>query len=62
MLPLNFYEYIDMKKFMKTPVKDSIYEEFEQYIREGGFPGALRYNNEADRNLYVTNIFKRYLC
>lgn len=56
MLPLNFYEYIDMKKFMEIPVKDSIYEEFEQYIREGGFPGALRYNNEADRKLYVTNI------
>lgn len=56
MLPLNFYEYIDMKKFMEIPVKDSIYEEFEQYIREGGFPGALKYNKEEDRKLYVTNI------
>lgn len=56
MLPLNFYEYIDMKKFMEIPLKDSVYEEFEQYIKEGGFPGALRYNNEADRKLYVTNI------
>ena len=56
MLLLNFYEYIDMKKFIEIPVKDSIYEEFEQYIREGGFPGALRYNNKEDRKLYVTNI------
>ena len=41
---------------MEIPVKDSIYEEFEQYIREGGFPGALKYNKEEDRKLYVTNI------
>ena len=56
MLPLNFYEYIDMKKFLNIQTKDSIYEEFEQYIREGGFPGALNYNNEQDRKLYVQNI------
>jgi hypothetical protein len=56
MLPLNFYEYIDMKKFLNIPLKDSIYEEFEQYIREGGFPGALNYSNEKDRKIYVQNI------
>lgn len=56
MLPLNFYEYIEMKKFLNIQEKDSIYEEFEQYIREGGFPGALNYNNEQDRKLYVQNI------
>jgi hypothetical protein len=56
MLPLNFYEYIDMKKFLNIPVKESVYEEFEQYIREGGFPGALNYSNEKDRKLYVQNI------
>ncbi len=56
MLPLNFYEYIEMKKFLNIQEKDSIYEEFEQYIREGGFPGALNYSNEQDRKLYVQNI------
>lgn len=56
MLPLNFYEYIEMKKFLNIQEKDSIYEEFEQYIREGGFPGALNYDNEQDRKLYVQNI------
>jgi hypothetical protein len=56
MLPLNFYEYVDMKKFLNISLKDSIYEEFEQYIREGGFPGALNYSNENDRRLYVQNI------
>lgn len=33
-----------------------MYDEFEQYIREGGFPGALKYNNEQDRKIYVQNI------
>lgn len=56
MLPLNFYEYVDMKKFLNIELKDSIYEEFEQYIKEGGFPGALNYKNEEDRKLYVQNI------
>lgn len=56
MLPLNFYEYVDMKKFLNIEIKDSIYEEFEQYIKEGGFPGALNYSNEEDRKLYVQNI------
>lgn len=56
MLPLNFYEYIDMKKFLNIDIKANIYEEFEQYIREGGFPGALNYINENDRKLYVQNI------
>ncbi len=56
MLPLNFYEYIDIKKFLNISLKESIYDEFEQYIREGGFPGALNYNNEQDRKLYVQNI------
>lgn len=56
MLPLNFYEYIDMKRFLNIEEKDSIYEEFNEYIREGGFPGALNYSNEQDRKLYVRNI------
>ena len=56
MLPLNFYEYIDMKKFLNIETRENIYDEFEQYIREGGFPGSLNYNNEADRKLYVQNI------
>ena len=56
MLPLNFYEYVDMKKFLNIEIKENVYEEFEQYIREGGFPGALNYSNESDRKLYVQNI------
>jgi len=55
MLPLNFYEYLEMKKFLNIEIK-SIYEEFEQYIREGGFPGSLNYSNEMNRKLYTKNL------
>lgn len=55
MMPLNFCEYEEMKKCLSLDVK-SIYEEFEEYIKFGGFPGALYYNNFDDRKLYVKNI------
>ena len=51
MLLLNFYEYINMKKFLNIKPKD-IYEKFECYIRESGFSGTLNYDNEQDR-MYV---------
>lgn len=37
MLPLNFYEYIDMKKFLNKNIDTNIYHEFEEFIRNGGF-------------------------
>ena len=37
MLPLNFYEYIDMKKFLKKNIDTNIYHEFEKFIRNGDF-------------------------
>ena len=55
MLLLNFYEYINMKKFLNIKPKD-IYEKFECYIRESGFSGTLNYDNEQDRKLYIQNI------
>lgn len=55
MLPLNFYEYIEMKKELGKEVK-SIYEEFENYIKTGGFPGALKYDLLEDQQLYVKSV------
>lgn len=56
MLPLNFYEYIEMKKFYKKEVNNNIYIEFNEYIRNGGFPGVIKYDNLEDRNRYIQNI------
>ena len=55
MLPLNFHEYIEMKKELGKIV-NSIYEEFEEYIKIGGFPGALYYDSKEDQQLYVRNV------
>ncbi len=56
MLPLNFYEYIDMKNFMNKSIDSNIYHEFEEFIRNGGFPGSLNYNTYEDRLLYTKNV------
>lgn len=59
MLPLNFYEYVDMKKFLGKEININIYNEFEEFIRNGGFPGSLNYNNYEDKLLYTENIIKQ---
>ena len=56
MLPLNFFEYVDMKKFYKKPIDTNIYAEFEEYIRDGGFPGSIKYDNHEDKVRYTQNI------
>lgn len=58
MLPLNFYEYLEMKKFQGKSVTTDLNEEFASYIRDGGFPGALKYEQEEDKRTYVLNIIK----
>lgn len=58
-LPLNFYEYIDMKKFLGKKVNNNIYNEFEEYIRDGGLPGSLYYDNHDDKLLYTKNVINQ---
>ncbi len=55
-LPLNFYEYVDMKKFFKKEVNTNIYLEFESFIRNGGFPGTIVLDNDEDKRRYTKNI------
>lgn len=59
MLPLNFYEYVDMKKFMNKDVNYNIYHEFEEFIRNGGFPGALNYDTYEDKLIYTKNVIQQ---
>ena len=59
MYPLNFFEYVDMKRFLNQSINSNIYHEFEEYIRFGGFPGALNYENYDDKMLYVYNIIEQ---
>ena len=59
MLPLNFYEYVDMKRFKNKNVNTNIYQEFEEFIRNGGFPGSLNYDNYEDNLLYTKNVINQ---
>lgn len=59
MLPLNFYEYVDMKKFMNKKVDVNIYHEFEEFVRNGGFPGSLYYDNYEDKLLYTKSVIEQ---
>lgn len=56
MLPLNFYEYMEMKKFYKKEINQNLYIEFQEYIKNGGFPGTIKYETEEDKIRYVQNI------
>lgn len=59
MLPLNFYEYIDMKRFYNYEISSNINKEFEEFIRNGGFPGSLVYSKYEDKMLYTENAIKQ---
>lgn len=58
MLPLTFYEYIDMKKFYNKDINQNYYVEFQEYIRQGGFPGSIKFDNLDDKMRYTQNIIK----
>lgn len=65
MFPLTFDEYIDMKAFLGKSISQDITEEFDTYLREGGFPKAIQYDSTEDRRTYikgiVTEIFEKSL-
>lgn len=56
MMPLNFYEYIEMKKFLNKEINANIYIEFDEFIKNGGFPGALLYDNYEEKITYISSV------
>jgi len=56
--PLDFYEYLAMKEFHHSSVSNDIYEEFDEYIRNGGFPKALEFDGLSVRQTYTRGIIK----
>lgn len=56
MFTLTFYEYLQMKKFFGKSISQNAVEEFTEYIRDGGFPKSLEFDNANDRNLYVQSV------
>lgn len=56
MFPLNFAEYIGMKRFLKKSVNENLTVEFDNYLREGGFPKAVQYDSAADKKTYIASV------
>ena len=51
--PLNFEEYLGMKKFYGKTIDDNLQIELNHYLNEGGFPKTIQYDQLADKRTYV---------
>ena len=56
--PLDFYEYLEMKKFFNKEINDNLYEEFNSYLVEGGFPKTIEFDDLSSKQLYTREIIK----
>lgn len=45
-----------MKKFFNKKINENIYEEFNSYIIEGGFPKAIEFDDLRSKLLYTREI------
>lgn len=61
MFPLNFYEYLKAKKYLNKKTNDNISEEFNEYIKYGGFPKALEYDLDDEKSKYIESIFDQVI-
>ncbi len=55
-LPLTFYEYLEMKKFYNKAIDPILLNELNNYIIEGGFPRTIQYDDISDKRLYVKTV------
>ena len=56
LFPLNFAEYIGMKRFFGKAVSENPTDEFDRYLREGGFPKAVQYDSDTDKKTYIESV------
>ncbi len=61
MFPLNFREYLEMKAFLGKEVKADKTAEFNEYLRFGGFPKTLEFDEPADKDTYISDVIKQIL-
>ena len=61
MFPLNFREYLEMKEFLGQEINQNKTEEFNDYIRFGGFPKTLEFENSNDKDTYISDVISQIL-
>lgn len=57
---LSFSEYQAMKRFLGKPVGE-LSKEFADYLRNGGFPKALEFEDEGAKRLYLQSVIDQVL-
>ena len=55
MFPLTFEEYLGMKSFYRMPIDSNMIVELNRYIRTGGFPRTLFFD-DADKGMYIDSL------
>lgn len=53
---LSFSEYLGMKAFLGKEISVHLENEFVSYIREGGFPYAVRFDSYEDKHSYTESV------
>ena len=56
MFPLNFQEYLGMKRFLGKAVSQNLVEEFDKFLVEGGFPKVVQYDSAQDKRAYIESV------
>ncbi len=56
MFPLTFDEFLGIKGFLGKEVSANLLDEFDQYLRGGGFPKAVQYDSVDDRRTYIEGV------
>lgn len=56
LFPLNFEEYLGMKKFYGKAIDPNLLVELNNYLNEGGFPKTIQYDSIVDKRTYVRSI------
>lgn len=54
--PLDYAEYMEMKRFFGKDINPDMYSEFEEYILNGGFPKTLEFDDVQTRQVYTRGI------
>ena len=55
---LDFSEFLAMKKFYNRTISNDLYVEFDEYIRNGGFPKSLEFDSLNVRQTYTRGIIE----
>ena len=61
MFTLNFCEYLEMKAFFGKNIKSNKAEELAEYIRYGGFPKVLEFDEPNDKDTYISEVISQIL-